>query len=338
MADREFGSGMKMGKNEVNPGEYGCGSCRDTGWVSVLENGIRRSRRCPECGRVKLKNRLIHDAGIPAIYADRDFSMFAQSDPSQAEAVARTIEFLEQYPDIKRGLLFVGPCGVGKTHLSVSLLKALILEKQVRGRFVDEAELLSRLQHSYNPDTQETEERILEDLKTADILVWDDLGTGRPTEWAKSKISEVINHRYTYCKWTIMSSNYPMPGSREQWQQLKGSQTLEERIGTRLYSRVMEMCEVVEINGVDYRIAIRKAGMDFKTRNHLGRLSSLIPEGDLACPKCSSRDVAIQDEKRIAEKGKGSCLNLSASCRTCGMLFGARFYPRTGKISFLETK
>ena len=330
--------GCKMGKKEVVQPKYKCGSCRDTGWVIHYEDGVRRSARCPECGLRKLRARLLSEASIPAIYSDRDFNMFLAGDPSQAAGVARVVEFMETYPHVERGLLLVGPCGVGKTHLSVALLKALIEEKQVSGRFVDEAELLSRLQHSYNPDTQETEERILESLKNADLLVWDDLGTGRPTEWAKSKISEVINHRYTHCKWTVMSSNYPMPGSGSKWKQLKTSATLEERIGTRLFSRIMEMCEVVEIEGVDARIEIHKARMDFEVSKNQGKISSLIPRNKLFCPKCSSREITIQDEVRSSEKGKGSCIDISGSCGSCRTLFGARFYLQTGKLTFHETK
>lgn len=333
-----YTKGMIMVKKEADQQGNSCGLCNDIGWIRVVEEGVRRSARCPECGLRKLKARLMSAAGIPAIYADRDFSMFHKGDPSQAAAVVRTIDFLEKYPDVERGLLFVGPCGVGKTHLSVALLKSLITEKQVQGRFVDEAELLSRLQHSYTPDNQESEERILTALKEADLLVWDDLGTGRPTEWAKSKISEVINHRYTYCKWTIMSSNYPMPGSAGKWNQLQSSPTLEERVGTRLFSRIMEMCEVVEINGVDARIEIHKARMDFKAGRRTEKKPALLPHNSLYCPKCSSRNISVQDEVQAIEKGKGPCIDISAACCECGALFGARFYLQTGKLTFHETK
>jgi DNA replication protein DnaC len=329
---------MKMGKKEVIKQEYICSTCKDTGWIMLTEDGIRSSARCPECGLTKRKARLLSAANIPAVYFDRDFDMFETRDPSQRDAITRVIDFLEKYPHVERGLLLVGPCGVGKTHLSVALLKALIEDKQVSGRFVDEAELLSRLQHSYNPDTQETEERILESLKNADLLVWDDLGTGRPTEWAKSKITEVINHRYTNCKLTVMSSNYPMPGYGSKWKNLQSSATLEERVGTRLFSRIMEMCEVVEVVGIDHRINIHKARMDFKVSNNAQKKSSLIPGGVMFCPKCSGREITVLDEVRSSEKGKGSCIDVSGSCGSCRTLFGARFYLQTGKVVFDETK
>lgn len=329
----------KMGKKEIVQQKYQCNSCHDTGWVTLESDGIRRSARCPECGLRKLKARLLSAADIPAIYADRDFSMFEPRDPSQTDAITRVIDFLEKFPLVERGLLLVGPCGVGKTHLSVALLKALVEEKQVKGRFVDEAELLSRLQHSYNPDTQETEERILESLKAADLLVWDDLGTGRPTEWAKSKISEVINHRYTHCKWTVMSSNYPMPpGFKCKWKKSEKSETLEERVGTRLFSRIMEMCEVVEVTGIDARIEIHKAGMDFKVRKGLKKNSSLVSSSSLYCPSCSNRKITILDQGERIGSGDGSYVDVSGSCDSCRTLFGARYYLESKKIVFHEAK
>ncbi len=328
-----------MGKKEIVQQKYQCASCHDTGWVTLEKEGIRRSARCPECGLRKLRARLMSAADIPVIYADRDFKMFIPRDPSQTDAIARVIDFLDSYPHVERGLLLVGPCGVGKTHLSVALLKDLINEKLISGRFVDEAELLSRLQHSYNPDTQETEERILEGLKHADLLVWDDLGAGRPTEWAKSKISEVINHRYTHCKWTVMSSNYPMPAVFKcKWKKSEKSETLEERVGTRLFSRIMEMCEVVEVTGIDNRIEIHKAGMDFKVRNGMKKKDSLVPATSLHCPSCSNRKITILDEKRKTGKVDGPYVDISGSCASCGTLFGARFCLNSGKVIFHETK
>jgi len=323
-------------RQAVNTSQKKCESCRDTGWVTVNEDGVSRKARCPDCSLRKLRAGLLADAEIPSIYADRDFEMFARGDPSQSDAVARTIDFLERFPDVERGILFVGPCGVGKTHLSVALLKALVNEKLVHGRFVDEAELLSRLQHSYSADNRESEERILHRLKNADLLVWDDLGTGRPTEWAKSKISEVINHRYTNCKWTVMSSNYPMPGTGSKWSRLQGSPTLEDRVGARLFSRIMEMCEVVEINGVDARIEIHKARMDFKSGSKEKR-GSLIPGDKLSCPNCASRRITVQDEFRSRPDKLGACINVSALCSECGNLFEARYNLKSGKVDFPES-
>ena len=324
-----------MAEKRDKKSEYKCPSCRDTGWVSREKDGVRRSRRCPDCGQKKIVSRLLYDAGIPARYSGMDFKIFNHGDRSQSEAVTRALDFMEKYPGGERGLLFVGPCGVGKTHLSVSLLKDLIVEKMVKGLFVDEADLLSRLQHSYNPDTIETEGRILERLKEADLLVWDDLGTGRPTEWAKSKVSEVINHRYTHCKRTIMSSNYPMQGRLSKLYKPGSGETLEERLGIRLFSRVMEMCEIVEIVGADFRIDGHKARLDFQVNNYRpGDHSSLIPEGARICPGCSEGEIMIGISEKVNVKGRGPAIRFSGICSECGRECAGQFDIKAGKVEF----
>jgi DNA replication protein DnaC len=181
----------------------------------------------------------------------------------------RAIQYVEEFPNVPRGLLFAGPCGVGKTHLSVAILKTLIQEQMVAGTFVDEAELLRRLQYSYGPGSPETEREVMLLLSEVDLLVWDDLGTGRPTEWVQETIRTVINHRYTYKKLTILSTNWPLQpktrsSSRSEKLNTTIKDTLEERIGRRLFSRIMEMCEVVQMDGPDFRTDIDKAGKDFR--------------------------------------------------------------------------
>ena len=123
---------------------------------------------------------------------------------------------------------------------------------------MDEAELLRRLQYSYGPNSPETEREVLLPLSEIDLLVWDDLGTGRPTEWVRETIRTVINHRYTYKKHTILSTNLLLQPqtekpSRSRTLTEKIPRTLAESIGLPLYSRIMEMCEIVQIKGPDFR-------------------------------------------------------------------------------------
>lgn len=228
---------------------------------------------CPECRPKEGVQKLLQNAAIPPRYFDRGFEeFFFERNSLQEKAQLRAIDYVEDFPNVPRGLLFAGPCGVGKTHLSVAILKTLIQEKQVRGQFVDEAELLRRLQYSYGPNSPETEREVLLPLSEVELLVWDDLGTGRPTEWVRETIRTVINHRYTYNKQTILSTNWPLkaqaspsPGrGRPEVQN-----TLAERIGQRLFSRIMEMCEIIEMDGPDFRTDIHKARHDFekKTRS-----------------------------------------------------------------------
>ena len=239
------------------------------------EKGAETAIPCPNCGSETRLQKLLRNAQIPPRYFGKDLKAYQAFDNnSQDRAAKRSVDYVEAFPNVPRGLLFVGPCGVGKTHLCVAILKVLIQEKRITGRFVDEAELLRRLQYSYGPGSAETEREVLVPLRDVDLLVWDDLGTGRATEWVGETIRTILNYRYTYNKQTVLSSNWPLnpPAERPFGSQGPGTQTLAERIGKRLFSRIMEMCEIVEIEGPDFRTEIHKARLDFEVEE-AGRAS-----------------------------------------------------------------
>ena len=251
-----------------------CSTCRGSGWFVKEEKGAETAIPCPECGSETRLQKLLRNAQIPPRYFDRGFEVYSFHNELQEWALQRSNEYVEAFPNVPRGLLFAGPCGVGKTHLCVAILKALIQEKRITGKFVDEAELLRRLQYSYGPGSAETEREVLVPLRDVDLLVWDDLGTGRATEWVGETIRTILNHRYTYNKQTVLSTNWPLkpPAERPFGSQGPGTQTLAERIGQRLFSRIMEMCEIVEIDGPDARTEIHKARLDFEIQE-AGRAS-----------------------------------------------------------------
>lgn len=245
-----------------------CSACRGSGWLIKTQDGVESVVPCPDCRAQEHLRQLLKRAAIPPRYFDKGFEeYFFRKNTLQERALKSAIQYVENFPNVHRGLLFSGPCGVGKTHLSVAILKTLIQEKMVAGTFVDEAELLRRLQYSYGPGSPETEREVMLPLSEIDLLVWDDLGTGRPTEWVQETIRTVINHRYTHQKLTILSTNWPLQpkarsSSRSDQSNTAIKDTLEERIGRRLFSRIMEMCEVVRIDGPDFRTDIDKAGRD----------------------------------------------------------------------------
>jgi DNA replication protein DnaC len=313
-----------------------CAKCGGIGWLVEEKEGMEVVVQCPSC-RIRLKEKeLLERARIPPRYFDRGFDVYSTQNSTQMDALKKAIDYVESYPEVRRGLLFLGPCGVGKTHLSVALLKAIVEGKQATGQFVDEAELLRRLQYSYGPDSPDTEREVLLPLMEVDLLVWDDLGTGRPTEWVRETIRMVINHRYTYRKQTIISSNWPLKVSGGgAWGGRKPvDATLPERIGTRLFSRIMEMCEIVEIDGPDARTEIHKAGMDFQRQTLSNGASLQIPSGLLVCPRCNSQQVKILDQANDRKARARSHVEISCLCEQCSEHFLARFYPRSAKVEY----
>jgi DNA replication protein DnaC len=244
-----------------------CPICGGTGWQTVEHGKEREAVRC-EC-RVKGRGeRLLAAAHIPARYEHCDLSNF-QYDPddkSQTSIIkARTFagRFVEDYPVEKTGLLFVGSVGVGKTHLAVGIIKDLIREKGIHCLFCDYRELLKSIQNSYNPSVQATEMEILRPVFEAEVLALDELGAVRSTEWVFDTVNYLLNSRYNDNKTTIITTNFPdgeesnvevdnlrSPSATER---AARRETLGDRIGERMRSRLHEMCKKVEINGTDYR-------------------------------------------------------------------------------------
>ncbi len=175
------------------------------------------------------------------------FDNFEPLQPSLYRALMNARKFVDEYPLVDVGLLFLGSCGVGKTHLAVSALKELI-KKGIPGLFYDFRDLLKEIQDSYNPNTHTSELKILTPIFDAEVLVLDELGASKPTEWVQETITHIINKRYNDKKVTIFTSNYlDMPIGTAY------GETLTERVGVRLRSRLYEMCRRILIEGDDYR-------------------------------------------------------------------------------------
>src|SRR5207302_9863762 len=148
-----------------------------------------------------------------------------------------------------------GTIGVGKTHLAVGIIQELIRSKGVHCLFCDYRELLKQIQNSYNPSVQTTELEILRPVFEAEILALDELGAVKPTEWVWDTVSHILNSRYNNKRTTIITTNFsdqpagavagPRGAAREE--------TLGDRIGERMRSRLHEMCRVVQMDGSDFR-------------------------------------------------------------------------------------
>ncbi|HSR52034.1 MAG TPA: ATP-binding protein [Acidobacteriota bacterium] len=339
-----------MDRLRRDPHPDACGRCHGAGWIMTEKEGVEVAVPCPKCSAENKRRRLLSHAEIPPHYSGKGFDEYAAQHESQRQALFIAKKFVQEFPLVQRGLLFAGPCGVGKTHLSVAILRTLISEKLITGRFVDEAELLRRLQYSYGPDSPETQREVMTPLMEVDLLVWDDLGTGRATAWVQETIRTILNHRYTYNKPTILSTNWPLQSSADS----KADMTLENRIGVRLYSRVMEMCRLVEVKGVDFRISIHKAGRDSrekrpaplkasqppspgKSSSDAGKKASAPGKLDLSpmlqCPHCRSRRAQELDRK---SQGSGRSLKVDLHCRCleCEQRFGAKYTHATARMEF----
>ncbi len=254
--------------------ETPCAICGDTGWRTITRGKEREVVRC-ECRLKSRGERLLAAARIPPRYEHCDLSTFQydhddNDQRSLAKAKLFAGRFVEDYPTEKTGLLFVGSVGVGKTHLAVGILKALIHNKGVPSLFCDYRELLKSIQNSYNTSVQATEMGILRPVFDAEVLVLDELGAVRSTEWVFDTVNYILNSRYNDNKTTIITTNFPdkpeqARGEDENSRSYSAAdraarrETLGDRIGERMRSRLHEMCKKVEMEGADYRLHSKKA-------------------------------------------------------------------------------
>ena len=213
-------------------------------------------------------------ARIPRRHEHCELSNFEHEDQLRPRAAYRAARrFVDDYPIEKTGLLFVGEAGVGKTHLAVGIAKALIREKGIECVFYDYADLLKQIQESYNPTVKTTELGLLRPVFEAEVLVLDDLGSVRPTEWRWDTIRLIVNTRYNDSRTTIITSNFAdepaagvvdpdAPRKSESFAAARAAarkETLGDRIGERMRSRLHEMCKIVKMEGSDYRQGAKKA-------------------------------------------------------------------------------
>ena len=164
-------------------------------------------------------------------------------------AKRRVAEFTDSWvPGVNsgRGLLFIGPCGSGKTHLAVAtLLEIIDSAKGGKLLFSNFQELIQEIQASFDSDEVPSKSEILRPLLEVDLLVLDELGSQKPSMFVQDILYYIINTRYNDERTTIFTTNVK-------------DEDLPSQIGERLRSRLYEMTEEIRLSGVsDFR---REAG------------------------------------------------------------------------------
>ncbi len=263
-----------------------CPVCGGTGFAIEIRDGTEVAVRC-SCRRARSPESLTTTARIPPRYEHCSIEGFEVwggdlgSRNLQALARRRVREFVDCYPRVERGLLFMGSVGTGKTHLAVAALKELVGTKGVRGLYVNAVELVQELLMSFDGGGSSREE-ILGPVTETELLVLDEIGAGRLTDWVRDLLYYVINARYMAQRITVFTTNYldgsALPedaGTMDAPARLDAlvaagrirpaqyGETLADRISARVRSRLYEMTDVIELRGEDYRA--RRSG-------HPGRL------------------------------------------------------------------
>jgi len=249
-----------------------CSECDGDGIVSWKdERGYKYAGQC-NCTMLKKRIMLFNGAMIPAQFASVTLEDFQVTHHTQEEARTYSQKFVDCYPMENRGLMFLGPVGVGKTHLAAGIVKKLTLEKGYSCKFIDFFHLLSDIKEGYSE--RKSEKEIIEPFISAPILIIDELGKGRNNEWEANILDQIISKRYNNANalTTIATTNYttrsestlrrtrtkvkvdPLISTKKKiFEEELLQETLQERVGVRIFSRLAEMCKMIEMEGKDFR-------------------------------------------------------------------------------------
>lgn len=194
--------------------------------------------------------RMIKKSSLGKRFMSRTFDKYKTNDQNK-EAFNIAYEYVRQFKERLKdgmGLLFIGSYGTGKTHLAAAICHELI-KNNYQPVFGTMVTLLGDIRATFNQEQAvETEERLLRKYTKCDLLVIDDLGKEKPTEWAMEKLYSIINTRYEECLPVIITTNYSLEKLTER---LAGRHNIET--AEAIVSRIHEMCKGVLMNWDDYR-------------------------------------------------------------------------------------
>ena len=232
-----------------------CQQCGGMGWILESSEGRKQARPCA-CRAAATRRGKLENAGIPERYRKCSIAGFNDLGAGvlgKAKMIAR--EFVDRYPFVDAGLLFIGDSGLGKTHLACAILSELIETKGVRGLYADSSNLLNRIASSFRSDAEISREAVLAPYTAAELIVLDEIGATPPHPWVHDVLYDLLNTRYNGKRVTIVTTNYADAAEAAAGPKI----SLEDRVGYRTRSRLYEMCLAVPLRGDDYRKHILSA-------------------------------------------------------------------------------
>jgi DNA replication protein DnaC len=250
-----------------------CPICEGSGFQLIEKQGARFAEDCI-CRVQRRADRTLAEARIPPRYAlsSLDTYDYGCTNGSLSAAFLVAHQFAMRFPVDTRGqgILFTGPPGLGKTHLALGILRDVVTRRGATGFYWEHKELLERLRSFYDKPVAGAEDKLLRTVITCDLLVLDDLGDITPSDWTWDTTSYILNSRYNESRSTIVTTNLPneihyQPAEGEQTSQraqvrrAMRRETLGDRIGERMRSRLQEMCVTVEMQGEDFRQIAKRA-------------------------------------------------------------------------------
>jgi len=228
--------------------EANCKICQDSGWVLIKVKEREIASPC-KCRQNEMQILNANNSNIPSRFLGTELkSYFPENNKSQAKAKKAAEKFIADFPTNATGLLFQGGTGVGKTRLLCCIGNQLIKEKNVEVAYIDWNDLAREMKSGEDAASRDFANisQLIQRLAQINLLLFDELGASRPSPWVEDNIYYLINRRYNEKRLTIFASNFFD-------KKIGSDETLSERIGIRIRSRLFEMACSVEIMGADYR-------------------------------------------------------------------------------------
>lgn len=242
-----------------------CPECGGTGLVAVSTEFRAPRRRCV-CRLLAQRLASFDQIGIPAKHADSTRASFVPASKHQTAVLMAVTRVLDDYEVgvENRGLVLYGGVGRGKTHLLVAILRELVLRYGISARFVEFSHLLADLKSGFDSGRGAAE--LLDPLVAVDVLGIDELGKGRNTEFEGTVLDELVSRRYNAMRPILATTNFapgsstgrPVGNAAEAALGAVRPPALVDRVGDRVYSRLIETCDFVEVKGEDYRETRRR--------------------------------------------------------------------------------
>ena len=246
--------------------QYRCNKCQDLEFIQLDDNVFTYC----ECRKQRIIERRIKSSNIDPAFTGATFENYKVL-PHNTKMLALASGYADEFETIRQerhnSLGFLAKMGessikeirdpvqraavkakhnsygLGKTHL-LSAMALTLLHSGVQVLMVNDADIVAELRQGQFAEDNEHFEKLIGSIERVELLIWDDLGKAKTTEWVLNQYYRIINYRYRMGLPTCFTSNEDMD-------------TLAERIGDATASRLYAMCRgrLLLCDGPDYRLA-----------------------------------------------------------------------------------
>jgi DNA replication protein DnaC len=229
---------------------WDCEKCHDTGRIyrnnqylvcSCAKNDLRKRKQKNGNLPQHLHSATFANANLNYYEADLVTGSGMNYRENAQKIYSLASSFVQKYNSdaISQGLIIEGPIGSGKSYLLGCIANALI-DRGIHFRYIVYSDLLQQIRSTYNQDSPEADEKqILNTVQQIPVLLIDDLGTEKATEFASSTLYQIIDHRYREEKPIILSTNYSIKNLKNRFPVM----------GERIFQRLLEMNKYLELAG-----------------------------------------------------------------------------------------